>query len=284
MNIAEINPYIRLAIQSELPAPFYIKRRVIFDYELIYIENGDLVLTYDDKEWYCQKGDILLLCPGIPHSFQVSKVTLVQPHIHFDIKYDSHSENIYICYKDYDELTGAEKAMIRENIFPNQDGSPFLKIADTEAFLKTFYEIIESSTASMQRPLSRKSKMLMLLETIIMENSSISISQPSSSAGIASYVRSFVRTNFHQNITLDILEQHFGYSKFYIEKVFKKAYGISVISYRNQKRMEAAVQLLAKHSVSETAYMLGYSSIYAFSNAFRAVYGLSPSKYISQKL
>ncbi len=283
MNIAEINPYIRLAIHSELPAPFYIKRRVIFDYELIYIEGGDLILTYDEKEWYCQKGDILLLCPGIPHSFQVSRTTLIQPHIHFDIKYDSYSENIYICYKDYDELSATEKSMIRENIFPNQEGSPFLKISDTEAFLKTFYEIIDASTASMQRPISRKAKMLTLLETIIMENSSISTHQPSSGFGIASYIKSFVKTNFHQNITLDILEQHFGYSKFYIEKVFKKAYGMSVISYRNKKRMEAAVALLATKSVSETAYMLGYSSIYTFSNAFRAAYGISPTKYMAQK-
>lgn len=281
MNISEINPYIRLAIHSELPAPFYIKRRVIFDYELIYIEDGDLTLTYDDKVWYGQKGDFILLCPGVPHSFQVYRTTLVQPHIHFDMKYDQQSENVYICYKDYPDLNPAEKTMVRENFFPNQDGSPFLKITDTETFLKTFYDIIDSSSAVNPKPLSRKAKMLSLLETIIAENTSISMAQPSGSAGIASYVRSFVRANYHQNITLDILEQHFGYSKYYIEKVFKKAYGTSVISYRNQKRMEAAVQLLAKHTVSETAYMLGYSSIYTFSNAFRSAYGVSPTKYMS---
>lgn len=276
MNIAEINPYIHLAIHSELPAPFFINRRVIFDYELIYIEGGELFLTYDDKVWYCQKGDVLLLCPGIPHSFRVSKVTLVQPHIHFDMKYDTYSENIYVCYKDYDELTPAEKSMIRENLFPNQDGSPFLKISNMEAFLKLFYSILDSNN---DHPISRKAKMLLILEMIIAENTSISVKQPSLNAGIASYVRSFIRANYYQNITLDILEQHFGYSKYYIEKLFKKVYGISVISYRNQKRMEAALHFLAKHSVSETAHMLGYSSIYTFSNAFRAFYGASPTKY-----
>ncbi len=279
MNIAEINPYIRLAIHSELPAPFVIKKRVIFDYELIYIEDGELLLTYDDKVWFCQKGDILLLCPGISHSFQVSKVTLVQPHIHFDMKYDAYSENVYICYKDYEELTPTERSMIRENFFPNQDGSPFLKISNTEAFLKIFYEIIDSSSTSMSRFFVCKSKMLLLLEMIMEENACISMKKVPLNAGIASYIRSFINANYYQNITLDILEQHFGYSKYYIEKIFKKAYGISVISYRNQKRMEAAVQLLTKHSVSETAYILGYSSIYAFSNAFRAAYGISPTKY-----
>lgn len=283
MNIAEINPYIRVAIHSELPAPFYIKTRVIFDYELIYIEKGDLFLTYDSKKWYCQEGDILLLCPGISHSFQVSDVTLIQPHIHFDMKYDSYSESLYVCYKDYSELTPVEKSMVRENLFPNQDGSPFLKISDTKAFLKVFYDVIDSGNATVLKPISRKAKMLMLLEMIISENTSISMHQQPNSIGIAPHIKAFIRANYHQNITLDMLAQHFGYSKFYIEKVFQKAYGTSVIKYRNQKRMEAALQLLTKHSVSETAYMLGYSSIYTFSNAFRDFYGESPTRYLNNR-
>lgn len=283
MNIAEINPYIRLAIHSELPAPFIIKRRVIFDYELLYIENGEMVLTYGEKKWHCQQGDMLLLCPGIPHSFHVSKVTLVQPHIHFDMKYDAQSEHVFICYKDYPELSPEEKAMIRENIFPNQDGVPFLKISDMPTFLRLFYEIIDTEASSAQKSVARKGKMLCLLSRILAENPAVSFSQSSAGAGVAYNVKSFIRANYHQNITLDALEQHFGYSKYYIEKLFKSAYGISVIGYRNKKRMEAALQLLPTHSVSETANILGYSSIYTFSNAFRKVYGLSPSKYYSQE-
>lgn len=283
MNIAEINPYIRLAIHSELPAPFDIKKRVIFDYELLYIEGGEMVLTYDEKKWHCQKGDLLLLCPGIAHSFHVPDVTLIQPHIHFDMKYDSHSEHVYICYKDYPELTPEEKAMLRENIFPNQDGSPFLKISDMRTFLQLFYEIIDSKATSVHEKIARKGKMLTLLARIIAENAPISFSQPAAACGIAYNVKSFIRANYHQNITLDTLEQHFGYSKFYIEKLFKKSYGISVISYRNKKRMEAALQLLPNYSVSETATMLGYSSIYTFSKAFRDVFGTPPSKYIASK-
>lgn len=280
MNIAEINPYIRLAIHSKLSAPFYIQKRIIFDYELIYIEDGEMTLVYDDKKWFCQKGDVLLLCPGIPHSFLVSTVTLVQPHIHFDMKYDSQSENVYICYKDYGELTPAEKAMIRENLFPSQDGVPFVKITDMDTFLRIFYDIIDTDALPAPKYIIRKAKMLLLLEMIIAENTSISLRQPSSGSGIASNVKSFIRANYHQNITLDMLEQHFGYSKYYIEKVFKKAYGCSIISYRNKKRMQAALQLLTTHSVSETAYMLGYSSIYTFSNAFRSTFGVSPTKYL----
>lgn len=282
MNIAEINPYIRLAKHSELPAPFLIKRRIIFDYELIYVEDGEMVLSYDDVDYPCKKGDILLLCPGVPHSFNVAKTTLVQPHIHFDMKYDLYSEKVYICYKDFSEMTAEDRSMIRENIFLHQQTTPFVKVTDKKQFLKLFYEVIDSSAVSATKPLSRKGKMLSLIETLIAENSSIELSHSSSIPDIATHIRSFIRSNYRQNITLEMLEQHFGYSKFYIEKFFKKSYGISVISYRNRKRMEAAQELLARYSVSETADMLGYSSIFTFSKAFRNVYGVSPTQFIRQ--
>ena len=46
MNISvnNINPFIRVAMHSVLPKESFIKKRVIFDYELIYIEEGSLVL------------------------------------------------------------------------------------------------------------------------------------------------------------------------------------------------------------------------------------------------
>lgn len=279
MNFAELNPYIRVAMHSELPAPFYIQRRVIFDYELVYIEDGEMILTYNDTDYPCRHGDILLLCPGIPHTFNVASKTLVQPHIHFDVKYDPQSEHVYISYKDYTEMDPAERAMIRENIFPNLSTCPFLRISDREAFLQLFFEIIDSSV-SRNKALTRKAKMLMLLEAILAENDPQPGNQSERSNHIATHIRVFIRANYRQNITLDMLEQHFGYSKYYIEKVFKKAYGISVIHYRNRKRMEASLEMLQKYSVSETAYLLGYSSIYTFSSAFRATYGISPTKYI----
>ena len=282
MNIAEINPYIRLAIHSELPAPFFIKRRVIFDYELIYIEDGEMVLTYNDVDYPCKRGDILLLCPGVPHTFHVDRITLVQPHIHFDMKYDLYSEKVYICYKDLNEMTSEDRSMLRENIFLHQQTSPFVKVSDKKAFLKLFYEVIDSSTAAATKPLSRKGKMLALIEILIAENSSIELSHSQSIPDIAAHIRSFIRGNYRQNITLEMLEQHFGYSKFYIEKIFKKSYGISVISYRNRKRMDAARDLLGRCSVSETADLLGYSSIYTFSKAFHNVYGVSPTQFIRQ--
>ncbi len=279
MKTAEINPYIRLAIHSELPVPFFIKRRVIFDYELLYVEDGQMILEYSGASYNCTRGDIILLCPGVPHSFTVLEQNLVQPHIHFDMAYDHYSEAVYINYKDYPEMDLSERAMIRENIYANQDYSPIIRITDKDAFLSTFFRVIDSNQSSAVKSLSRKGNMLTLIETILTENPSSELSNVSVNSDMAKNIRSFILSNFLQKVSLDMLSQHFGYSKFYIEKVFKKAYGISVISFWNRKRLETAAEMLRTHTVGETAHILGYSSIYAFSKAFKAFYRLSPSDF-----
>lgn len=278
MNILEINPYIRYASPSAIPPPFHINRRIIFDYELLYIEDGEFLLTYNDKDFPCRKGDLLLLCPNIPHSFHILKTTLSQPHIHFDLKYDFHSEKVYICYQDYCDLTAADRKMIRENIFPQLSSFPFIKISNKGIFLETFYRIIHCKE---ENSLSCKSDMLSLIQMILAENPSTVFSQPATAPRVAQLIKSYIDSNYQQEISLHVLERQFDYSKFHIEKIFKQEYGISVINYRNTKRMEAAVRLLTEHSVSKTAQMLGYSSIYAFSRAFRQTYGVSPTRYFN---
>lgn len=280
MNILEINPYIRRAMQSELSPMSRINRRIILDYELLYVESGEFLLTYNENEYLCKKGDILLLCPGIPHSFQMQHSTLVQPHIHFDFKYDFQSEKVFICFQDFCDLTLTERALIRENVFPQLKNSPYLKINDKGDFLDIFYEIIHTRE---NNSLSCKSKMLCLLQAIISENAPEFFYPAPDSSATAFHIKSYIDSNYEQDIQLYTLEKQFGYSKFYIEKLFKQAYGISVINYRNHKRMDAAVNLLKEHSVSKTAQLLGFSSIYAFSRAFRSAYGASPTKFIHHK-
>lgn len=275
MNIHKINPYIRHVMHSELPPQTHINRRIILDYELLYIESGKLMLTYNEKDFLCKAGDILLLCPNIPHTFHVIE-TLSQPHIHFDVKYDAQSEQVFVSFQDYNELTAEEHHLIRNNIFPNLTSSPFLNIVDKEEFLKTFFEVVDHKNLA---SLGCKAKMLCLLETIMSDNTSTTTIPLPTVTNIAPLVKSYIDANYDQNISLYLLERQFDYSKYYIERLFKKEYGISVMTYRNKKRMESAVSLLEEHSVSVTAELLGFPSIYAFSRAFQTYYGASPSKY-----
>lgn len=60
---------------------------------------------------------------------------------------------------------------------------------------------------------------------------------------------------------------------------FTQCTGVAPGAYQLRLRMERAAQLLARHSVCETAELLGYSDPYVFSRQFKHVTGISPARY-----
>ena len=56
MNLNNLSPFVRYAARSYLRAPFKIGRRIICDYEIIYIDSGLCLLTLEDREKNKKKG------------------------------------------------------------------------------------------------------------------------------------------------------------------------------------------------------------------------------------
>ena len=84
-------------------------------------------------------------------------------------------------------------------------------------------------------------------------------------------------------LSLTDFENQFKYNKFYIDSCFTSCFGISLIAYRNIKRMEVSRELLKlNHSVTVVAERVGYKSLYAFSRAYKKMYGASPTKDMKQ--
>lgn len=271
-----INPYIRVAMPSVLRKGTKIVRRVIFDYELIYIADGEFILNYNETDYRCAKGQFILLRPGVSHSFSVTDTNLSQPHIHFDITHLPDSKSVPVCFKDIDSLTDKERENIREDIFRKYPQNPFVVFSDHQAALKIFYAIVNHPKAS---SLSQKGLLISLLDMLI-ESNFPEIGDTSKLVySIEEQVKDYLDANQGLTSTLDDIVKQFNYSKCHLEHRFKDRYGISLIAYRNNKRMQSAKTLLATYSVSDVSNKLGFSSIYVFSRAFKNHFGISPSDY-----
>ena len=271
-----INPYIRVAMPSVLRKGTKIVRRIIFDYELIYIADGEFILNYNETDYRCAKGQFILLRPGVPHSFSVTDTNLSQPHIHFDITHLPDSKSVPVCFKDIDSLTDKEQENIREDIFRKYPQNPFVVFSDHQTALKIFYAIVNHPKAS---SLSQKGLLISLLDMLI-ESNFPEIGDTSKLVySIEEQVKDYLDANQGLTSTLDDIVKQFNYSKCHLEHRFKDRYGISLIAYRNNKRMQSAKTLLATYSVSDVSNKLGFSSIYVFSRAFKNHFGISPSDY-----
>lgn len=89
---------------------------------------------------------------------------------------------------------------------------------------------------------------------------------------------------YHANITLDDLCQHFGRSRSHISHLFKNKNGASIHEYCNALKLEDAKHLLeiSMQSVTEIGYDVGFHDTSYFIRLFRNKYGLSPHKYRTQ--
>lgn len=82
-------------------------------------------------------------------------------------------------------------------------------------------------------------------------------------------------------LDLDSLARATGMSKYYLIHQYRRFTGETPMEYRSSLRLAKACDLLAdpRNTLAAISDMLGYSSPYHLSSAFKARYGISPSVY-----
>ena len=272
MNLSSINPFVRIARESVIRAGHNIMTRVIYDYELIYIEKGIFTFIYGRMPHRCTEGSIIFIRPGVPHSFQIDSGDISQPHIHFDITHRPQSESIPISFKNTDQMTKSERALIHNDYFSDYPLTPIITVKNKEQFLSRFYSVISGENDAVMK----KSFLIQLISDIIRDNFPDMLETPLQFS-VARQIKDYIDAGNGLTMSLDGFEGAFFHSKFYLERKFKEEYGSGIIEYRNAKRMEAARHILKTSSVSKVAEFLGYESIYSFSRAFKRHFGYPPS-------
>ena len=91
--------------------------------------------------------------------------------------------------------------------------------------------------------------------------------------------------NIAEEFNLDWLAAQAGLSKFYFNRLFKNATGVSPSRHQITLRMDEARRLLreTKKSVVSVALDVGYANPSHFAQLFRRETGLSPSDYRRQR-
>lgn len=94
-------------------------------------------------------------------------------------------------------------------------------------------------------------------------------------------VKNYLDENYSRKITLDDLESVFYINKFYLAKIFKEQYGVSINVYLSQQRITEAKKLLrfSDKSIEEISAAVGYSDANYFSRGFKKIEGITPTEY-----
>ena len=94
-------------------------------------------------------------------------------------------------------------------------------------------------------------------------------------------VKEYLGNHLSEKITLDLLSEKFYVDKYYLTRLFKNEYGVTVGDYLLQLRISHAKELLrfSSLSVEEIGERCGITPLYYFSRIFRQAEGVSPRDY-----
>ena len=94
-------------------------------------------------------------------------------------------------------------------------------------------------------------------------------------------VSSYIKNHFMEKIDLDLLASVVNLNKNYMVRLFKKAFGVSPISYLISVRMNHAERLLTETDlpVNYIAYHCGYHDPAFFNSYFKKIHAITPVEY-----
>lgn len=95
------------------------------------------------------------------------------------------------------------------------------------------------------------------------------------------YIKSFIDTNYNDDIKLEDLSQMAYMNKFHLISEFKQSYRITPIEYLILKRVEVSKDLLisTNHTMEEISALVGFNSQSYFNQVFKKKVGQTPSQF-----
>lgn len=93
--------------------------------------------------------------------------------------------------------------------------------------------------------------------------------------------KDFIDANIHESVALDEVASEVHMSRYYLCRRFKKATGMTLTEYINERRVEMARNMLANTSlrVADIAFEVGFQSLSQFNRCFRKITGITPTKF-----
>lgn len=242
--------------------PHTNSRKDLLSYLFFIIAEGSGTLVYDGRKYSLSAGDCVFIDCRKPYSHTTSEENLWKlKWVHF------YGPNMDGIYEKYTERGG------RPHFTPN----------DVKLFSELLTDLhVIANSEDYIRDMRINEKITSLLTLIMAESwhTEHSIRTGSKKQSLQS-VKVYLEEHYREHLTLHDLSRQFYINKFYLSRVFKEQFGITIGSYLDQVRITHAKQLLrfSRLTVEEIGREVGISEAGYFNRVFKRVEGISPGEY-----
>lgn len=266
---------LNLIDKSQYPAlfpPHWHKQAEFLYLDASEDNDAKATLSIQQKEYQLKSGDFCIIWPGELHEIVENKGQKIVA-IQFPIE-------LLTNYQDFDRLLTLLRT---KHIFSSQTyqyaiQSLLKKMVDQNALRKHFSQI---------EILMDFYHLFMLLDNAmdsLLEDAYPL--EPEKPLSPDTYQRiidscSYIQEQFQEELDLEQVSSHFGFSSFYYSRCFKKVTGHSFVEYLNLQRINMVQNLLSTRqmSISEAAFNAGFNSLSTFNRVFQKYNGCSPKEY-----
>lgn len=289
IDFKRFQPYVRYAHINGGPSDlFFVPTRIIYDYEMIFMTEGELLVRTEDQSYLLTAGDLHVMKPFVTHKRTVPEGKhCFYYNIHFDLMYDGidfSTDEVYAKPCD-DKLSEAEiiPELANRNIYELKDFilPSKLKIINTYEYQVIFDKIIAAYEENTLPSKIRLSGYMMVLISMMFD-SMIEDAGAENYAEIISKCSEFIINNYNTDVDIVALALEYGFSPNYFRKIFKKLTHMSPHDFLISYRLDQAKKLLltGQYKINEVAYMVGYNNPYYFSRAYKKQFGVPPSENV----
>lgn len=290
LDLLKLSPYIRYANRiSGTAADYYVPWRIIYDFEVIFMVEGELEVVCKDKKYLLEAGDFHLMRPFVEHRRRIPEgKSCTYYNLHLDFYYDADNENFQAeeVYCVPCELK-VEKAEVLDRLadrtvygMSDTDRLEKYRIEDPVPYLERFETIRREYNRQGRMSLLRMRGVFLEILSDLLEEMEKNGEELQEEDVIVSFMR-YSMEHYNEDINIAALAREYGFSPNYFRKVFKTATQLTPREYLLHYRIEQAKRLLHfnRYAVSEIAYMVGYNDINYFCKVFKKEVGCSPTQY-----
>lgn len=240
-------------------------------YELTVVTDGEGLIYANGMPTPVKKGDIYLSLPCDAHKIETDPVKLLK----FDF-FAFITENG--CFEEEFEHIAQHYNSPHVRVIHDERIRPLISNAIAELSEENAYKD-EILTALFRQILIYTARGFQNIKPT-------GFADVSHAEAICYRLMNYIDTHIYTMKNLHELAALTDYSYGYLSALFKNTTANTLASYFQEKKLDTARQLLLENKLTVTgiAELLNYSSVYAFSKAFRNHYGASPKTYIKEHL
>lgn len=233
------------------------------DWQLLYVESGEVSLVLNNKTQIVKKGSIILFKPHQPQYYYYHKSN--KPIIYW----------VHFSGRDADKILKHYKINPTENVF-------YIGVClNLPTLFRQIINELQLRNEKYEEMTVYKFYEILLYINRALDNSSIKDNDTST---LIKSAKLYFNENYNQDINIQSYASSLNMTTCWFIQKFKELTGVTPTQYILKIRLTTAQNLLrhSKYNVSETAAAVGYTNTFYFSRLFTKHVGVSPSEYKKQ--